>query len=173
MHFLLVVFVILFPNELNTFFADNPDLVMYLEIILWAITLSVIIGISVFIIRRIFDSRSRSVTTKFDWLLFILLFVQVTLGFLVATGYYPGMQWYASSIVPWFISLATLNPDITMWGSFANDGLVKFHAVNGFLIFAVIPYTRLIHFMSFPYGYLFRKYQIAIWYRKRKAYDKN
>ena len=175
-HFLLIVFGLLVPSELAKFFADNEDFLMIFEIFLWSVTLGVIIGISVFILRRIFDSRIRKVTTKMDWLLYILLFIQINLGFLIATGYYSGATWYASSIVPWFTSLATLNfgANTEIIKSMSGfDGIIKFHALNGFVIVAILPYTKLIHFISFPYGYLFRKYQISIWYTKKKLFNKH
>jgi nitrate reductase gamma subunit len=40
------------------------------------------------------------------------------------------------------------------------------HAVSGFGLFLLFPYTRLVHAVTVPLGYLVRPYQVVIWNRK-------
>ena len=43
----------------------------------------------------------------------------------------------------------------------------KVHAFNAFLLVALLPFSRLVHALSVPLGYLARPYQIVIWYRQQ------
>ena len=43
---------------------------------------------------------------------------------------------------------------------------VKAHAVGGFVLLFLFPYTRLVHVVSYPIRYLARPYQLVIWNRR-------
>lgn len=170
-HFLLIVFAILIPGVLKDFYANQTFIVEVFETLLWAFTIGIIFGLVFFLVRRLFDTRARQVTTKLDWIILLIIFLEVNLGFLVATVKFPGSSWYSTSIVPWFVSIVQLSPEYTEVATLAP--LVKVHIITGFLIFALLPYTRLVHLMSFPYGYLWRRYQVAVWYSKKtNPYDR-
>ena len=77
-----------------------------------------------------------------------------------------GMTWYAASMVPYLKSIFMLNPQMEY--VMAMPLLVKIHVVNAFLIIAVLPFTRLVHFLVLPVHYLWRSWQVVIWNYDRK-----
>lgn len=121
-------------------------------------------GLVVLIVRRLASARVRAVTTPMDWVLLALLLTQVILGLYVAVGYRWGSDWYAHTIVPWLISLFKLNPKIDTVT--VLPGVVKAHAVGGFFLIALFPFTRLAHVVTAPIGYLWRSYQVVVWNRR-------
>jgi nitrate reductase gamma subunit len=101
-----------------------------------------------------------------DGLVLALLLIQVVSGLGVAVFNRWGGLWYPHTAVPWFWSLALLDPDSS---SVANlPGLVQFHFVVGFLLILVFPFSRLVHLIKFPLHYLWRPYQKVAWYRHGK-----
>ena len=42
----------------------------------------------------------------------------------------------------------------------------KLHALGGFFLIALSPFTRLVHIVTFPITYLWRPYQVVIWNRR-------
>jgi len=49
--------------------------------------------------------------------------------------------------------------------------LAKFHAVGAFVLLALLPFSRLVHALSVPLGYLWRPFQVVVWNRDRTALD--
>jgi nitrate reductase gamma subunit len=61
---------------------------------------------------------------------------------------------YRETVSPWFRSILLLQPNGT-W--MAHTPLpFRVHAVVGMLLFIIWPFTRLVHAMSAPIGYIFR-----------------
>lgn len=46
--------------------------------------------------------------------------------------------------------------------------IIQLHIILAFVIFLIIPFTRLVHVLVFPLSYLWRPYQKVIWYWDRK-----
>ena len=170
-HFIFILINIFASDAFTTFANENSNLIMTFEILLWTLTIGIIIGMIFLLIRRIQNPNVRKVTTLMDWILIIDIFIQVNLGLLVATFNYPGSSWFIGTVVPWLGSLVQLHPVIDTVGKY--DGIIRLHMLNGFVIFALLPYTRLVHFLSFPYTYLTRKYQVVVWYSKNKSQKVN
>jgi nitrate reductase gamma subunit len=42
------------------------------------------------------------------------------------------------------------------------------HVLNFFLLLGVFPFSRLVHIITYPAGYLIRPWQIVIWNQKRR-----
>jgi nitrate reductase gamma subunit len=82
----------------------------------------------------------------------------------VALAYRYGGAWYPHVVVPWLRSLFTLHPKIDTIA--AMPWPVTAHAVGGFALLFLFPYTRLVHVVSYPLGYLRRPYQLVIWARR-------
>ncbi len=144
----------------------NDQLRLYvLEIIGWGLALGSIFGLTVLVIRRLTTSRAAAVTSWLDWLLLADLLLQVVLGFGVAFFYRWGSLWYMRTAVPWLISLATFTPQ-TQYVSVLPP-LIQLHFLNGFLLILLFPFTRLVHFVTFPFTYWWRPYQVVIWNRLR------
>ena len=123
------------------------------------------LGLLLLIARRLAVRRVFRVTSTGDWLLLAILLVQVGTGLYVALAYRFGGAWYPHTAVPWLRSLVTLHPRFDAIA--AMPWPVKLHAVGAFALFLVFPYTRLVHVVTYPLGYLWRPYQLVIWNRRR------
>jgi nitrate reductase gamma subunit len=136
-----------------------------MEITGMALAFLAIIGIGVFLWRRVANARVRAVTSVGDWVLLFALLAQVVSGVGVAFFYRWGSLWYLRTAVPWLESLARLDPQIAAIAPL--PWLIKLHFVGGFVILALVPFTRLVHAFTFPLAYLWRPYRVVIWNRKQ------
>ncbi len=124
----------------------------------------VILGVAALAFRRISVPRVRATTGPVDWVALILLAIVITLGIiptakvtLLGSGYN-----YRASVSPWFRSIFYGQPDVT---AVAHAPLIyQVHAIAAWVIFAVWPFTRLVHVWSYPLWYLWRPYIV---YRSR------
>src|SRR6478672_9988439 len=138
---------------------------MVLEFTGMALALYALFGIVILIIRRLpTDSLVRRVTSHMDGVLLFFLLIQVVTGFSVALLFRWGGLWYLKTAVPWFWSLARLQPDYSTVAFL--PGFVKFHFVFGFIVILLFPFSRLVHIVKFPLHYLWRPYQVVIWNRR-------
>jgi nitrate reductase gamma subunit len=158
---------LLFPGAWATLIAV-PLRLYILEVTGLALALLALTGLVMLIVRRLRAARVLAVTSVADWLLLSILLVQVALGFWVALVYRWGSDWYLHTAVPWLYSLVTLNPQtqyvtVLPW-------TVKLHMLGGFLLVAILPFTRLVHLLVFPITYLWRPYQVVIWNRRVRAH---
>lgn len=140
-----------------------------IEITGMGLALLAIIGMGLFIWRRLVYPRVRVVTTRGDWVLLVALLAQVVLGFVTAFAYRWGGLWYLHTATPWLESLVRLSPDTAAVA--ALPWLVKLHFVGGFAIIALIPFTRLIHVLTIPIEYLWRPYRVVVWNRRQALRD--
>jgi nitrate reductase gamma subunit len=143
---------------------SEPTRLYSLEVAGLALSLLAFFGLALLIGRRLTSRRVRAVTTPMDWVLLVFLFVQVGLGIWVALGYRWGSDWYVHTVVPWLISLFKLNPKTEYVA--VLPAVVKAHAVVGFGIIALFPFTRLVHVVTVPLTYLYRPYQVFVWNRR-------
>ena len=120
-----------------------------------------VIGLLGIIVRRTTDSKVRVVTTAADWVLYLLLLVQLVSGVYVALFYPWGSSWFAASAAPYLWSLVWLQPDITYLT--AMPWMIKVHIINAFLVVGFFPFTRLVHVLVVPNPYLWRKRQVVRW----------
>ena len=135
-----------------------------IEITGMGLALLAIIGMALFIWRRLTNPRVRVVTSTGDWVLLVVLLVQVVLGFATAFAYRWGALWYLRTAAPWLESLVRLEPDTSY--VVMLPWLVKLHFVGGFVIVALVPFTRLIHALVIPVEYLWRPYRVVVWNRR-------
>lgn len=133
------------------------------------LALIALISMGMFIWRRLTRPRVRAVTSTGDWILLIVLLSQVILGFATAFLYRWGALWYLRTAAPWFESLVRLGPDTSYVTTL--PWLVKLHFVGGFVIIALVPFTRLVHALVIPVQYLWRPYRVVVWNR-RQAFRK-
>ncbi len=121
-------------------------------------------GLVVLIVRDAGNNKARAVHSKADWLMLILLLVQIGLGLTITLFYRWGSAWYPYTASPWLFSIVELNPQPQF--ILALPPLVQTHFLNAFLLVAVIPFTRLVHLFTVPITYLWRPYQVVIWNRR-------
>ncbi|MFJ6794518.1 respiratory nitrate reductase subunit gamma [Streptomyces sp. NPDC091268] len=122
-------------------------------------------GIAVLVYRRFTVAAVRRATLKSDRLMYALLLGAMALGLtatvLNSTGRTGGYN-YREGVSVWFRSLFTLQPDVHVM---AGAPLAfRLHVLFGFALFALIPYSRLVHMFSAPLAYVFRPYVV---YRRR------
>lgn len=145
-------------------FVNDPNRLYTLEVIGLALSILAFAGLSVLLLRRLTVRRITAVTTPMDWVLLVVLLVQVALGIWIALGYRWGSDWYVHTAVPWLHSLFKLNPQVEYM--VALPAIVKAHAVLGFALIALFPFTRLVHVVTVPVTYLWRSYQLVVWNRR-------
>lgn len=143
---------------------SDPERLYTLEVIGLSLSLLALAGLGILVVRRLAVRRVGSVTTAMDWVLLAVLAVQVVLGVWIALGYRWGSDWYVYTIVPWLHSLFKLNPQVEHVVTL--PAVVKAHAVLGFGLIALFPFTRLVHVVTVPVTYLWRSYQVVVWNRR-------
>ncbi len=126
------------------------------------LTLVGLVGIT---LRRLNDPKVKVVTSRMDWTVYGLLLLQVVTGVLVAIFNPWGASWFAAVAAPYLWSLLTFSPDLQFIA--ALPWLVKLHIVGAFALFAVFPFSRLVHILVVPNPYLWRRPQVVRWYRPR------
>jgi nitrate reductase gamma subunit len=138
----------------------TPAALYTIEIIGFAFGFAALVGLCVLFVRRATQERIRAVTSPVDWVLLAVLLIQVALGVYVSLVYRWGADWYVDTAVPWLVSLVSLNPQTQYVSSLPL--VVKLHMLNGFLVIALFPFSRLVHLIMFPFWYLWRPYQLVI-----------
>jgi len=150
----------LFPKELMAF-NRVPVRLLILEVTGLAMALLALLGLILLSIRRLTNKRIIVTTTVSDYLVLIVLLVQVLSGIGIAIGYRWGSNWYAASMVPYLRSLFLLKPNLAYISSM--PWIVKLHVFNAFVILTLIPFTRFLHFLVVPLQYIRRPWQIVRW----------
>ena len=101
-------------------------------------------------------------TTKMDKAMYVVL------GIVVALGLFNTIYWqilaggynYRETVSIWFRSIFYFNPDVTLIAEAPLS--FQLHAIAAFSLFALWPFTRLVHVLSAPVGYLWRPYVVPI-----------
>lgn len=145
----------------------NPLRLYLLEITGLGLGVSSLIAIALLIFRRGVNARVTAVTTVIDWLVLAVLLLQVATGVYIAFTLRWGSVWYLHTATPWLWSLLKFDPQVQYLT--ALPWVVKLHTFNAFLLLALFPFSRLVHVVSVPLGYLARPWQIVIWNRKRSS----
>ncbi len=138
----------------------SPSRLFALEVTGLALGAVALLGLTALVVRRLF---LRSTTGAMDWVVLLLLLLQAATGLYVAFAMRWGSAWYLHTAAPWLASLARLSPRIDAMA--ALPGVVKVHAVNAFVLLALLPLSRLVHATVVPVSYLWRPPQLVIWRR--------
>jgi nitrate reductase gamma subunit len=118
-----------------------------------------VLGILLLLYRRRTNAPVFRATTANDKLMYLVLFGAIVLGMVAKLTHASGDGYnYRESIAPWARSLFTLQPDTELMRGVPV--LYQVHAVVGMALFALIPFTRLVHMFSAPVQYLFRPYVV-------------
>ncbi|ADD44845.1 respiratory nitrate reductase subunit gamma [Stackebrandtia nassauensis] len=127
-------------------------------------------GIALLIWRRRTVGPVFSATTVNDKVMYLVLVAAIVAGLattLLSTidsiRDVPEVD-YRQTVSVWFRSIWILNPDVAAMS--AASMAFKIHVVIGMALFALFPFTRLVHAFSAPVGYPFRPYIV---YRSRAA----
>lgn len=144
---------------------STPETLYLAELAGKILGIMALVGAGAMLYRRLSSSKIRAVTTPVDWIVLVLLFVQVLLGLAVAFIYRWGAVWYLHTVTPWVASLVAFQPAAEYVTNLA--WIPKLHFLNGFLLLALVPFSRLVHIATFPLPYLWRRVQLVIWTRRR------
>ena len=124
-----------------------------------------LVGMIILTSRRFTKSKVRKLSSTSDLIVNSLLLFIVFIGVyssLITNNITPGFD-YRATISVWFRSLLIFQPEAAYMA--AVPIAFKLHILTGFLIFAMWPFTRLVHVWSVPLNYVGRSY---ILYRKHQ-----
>lgn len=129
---------------------------------------AMLFGFLILVIRRLKDPRIRRATSRVDWAVYLIL------GMLLATGMWATVgvnllgeeHHYRETVSPWFRSIFMLDPQPALMSQ--APLIFKLHALSGIALFAIWPFSRLVHAWSVPLAYIRRS---PILYRSRSVID--
>lgn len=163
-------FAFLFPRSV-VIWGSVPLRLVILEATALGFAFSALLGLVMLIQRRFKNKRVLAVTSKMDVFVYIMLLTQIISGIWVAFFFRWGSVWFASVLSPYIKSLFYFNPDISAVS--AMPLAVQVHIVSAFIFIGMIPFTRFIHFLVYPFSYIWRSYQLVIWNWDRKTIRKS
>jgi len=121
-------------------------------------------GFVVLMYRRRVTPRVAATTTRTDILTYVVLGTAIVTGMLATTGWnvFGSGYEYRDTVAPWFRGLGLLSPDPALMAD--APLLFQLHAMSTVALFALWPFSRLVHAWSVPIVYLVRS---PILYRRR------
>jgi nitrate reductase gamma subunit len=128
------------------------------------LTASVLVGagIAVLLYRRLSVPRIAATTLRSDRILYPLLVLTIVMGIAATIETVFDRYGYRETVSPWFRGIFGLDPN----GALMIDVpfVFQLHAISAWLLFAIWPFTRLVHVWSVPVAYVGRA---PIVYRSR------
>lgn len=122
-----------------------------------------LVGMAILIYRRRTVGPVFSATTRMDKAMYAVLAAVIVLGLVnTAVANVVGSYDYREGVSVYFRGVFRFRPDTALMAD-APIGF-QLHALAAFALFALWPFTRLVHVFSAPLGYLFRPYIV---YRSR------
>ena len=124
------------------------------------------VGLVILIVRRAMFPRVRPTTSYTDLGVYALLVLIIGLGLYETVRYSAlgGGYDYRATVAIWFRGIFMLNPRSDLMIS--APLVYQLHAASAWLLFALWPFSRLVHAWSLPFQYIGRPY---ILYRSRYA----
>lgn len=124
-------------------------------------------GVALLIVRRFVYPRVRANSSPSDWVSLSALFLAVTMGDAITVVYsnIVGPYEYRLTVGPWIRGVMTFHPNMSLMTHVPL--VIQIHVVTAFLLFASVPFTRLVHIWSLPWRYILRA---PIQYRSRIQY---
>ena len=127
-----------------------------------------VVGLVGLLWRRFITQSVRLATTRRDKVMYVLLTLPILLGTWATLSTQllgqPGGYDYRETISPWLRSILTFAPQAEAMPTVPLA--FRLHIVAGFLLFAIWPFTRLVHAVTIPVQYPTRPYIV---YRARQA----
>ncbi|NQW14717.1 MAG: respiratory nitrate reductase subunit gamma [Rhodobacter sp.] len=163
------LFGLLLPIELYDAFGVSHTLKQLLAAIGGGIAgVMALVGGVMLAHRRLTDARVRATSSFADTAIILILIVQLLLGIAtvpVSLGHLDGHE--MAKLMAWANGIVTFDGNAAGYIEHANI-IFKTHIVLGLTIFALFPFTRLVHMLSAPIRYLWQPgYQIVRTRRKK------
>ena len=127
----------------------------------WFAVVLTLVGLLILIGRRIQEPKLRTNTTFIEWLILFLFLQQVIFGSLIAFWFRDQPFWFENNVAAWIRSIYLLQPTVPVITS--ENWFVYIHALIPFIIIALLPFSKLVHLVSFPFTYLWRPYRRIIY----------
>lgn len=159
---------LLIPREWLEFFGITEHL--YHLGATWLGTLAALVtiaGMVILLTRRGAIRRVARVTTPMDVVMYLFLAASIIFGTIAVVQFQvlgAGYD-YRGSVSPWTRSLILFQPDMSLMSGVPF--VFQLHVLASTALFLIWPFTRLVHVLSVPIGYLFRPYVV---YRSRDAH---
>ena len=111
-------------------------------------------GIVWALVRRILIPQVKAMSTPDDYIILVLLILIAGIGlYQSAVELVFGVSYLVG---PWIGSIFKLQPDVSM---IAGAPLInKLHVIFALCFFAYFPFTKLVHVVSYPFGYITRSF---------------
>lgn len=143
-----------------------PAVLVTVEVIGATAGMLALFGLVVLLVRRVTSARLLGATRFMDLAVVVLLLAQVGLGLWVALGSRWGAVWSTGTTTPYLWSLLALHPRIDLAADLPLAA--RLHLTGAWLLFLLVPFSRLIHVFSLPLGYLVRPPQRVVWASSRR-----
>jgi nitrate reductase gamma subunit len=128
--------------------------------------IATLVGIGLLIYRRRTIGPVFLATTRNDKLMYVVLVAAIVLGMIAtltgSTTSTGAEHNYRETVSIWFRSLLVFQPNVA--AMVASTWQFKVHILVGLGLFALVPFSRLVHAFTVPLHYLFRPYVV---YRSR------
>lgn len=117
-----------------------------------------LVGLVILIYRRRTTGPVFSATTRMDKAMYLMLSLVIGLGLWNTASGVAGAYNYRQGVSIWFRGIFTfsLHPELMAHAPLS----FQLHGIAAVLLFALWPFTRLVHVFSAPVGYLFRPYVV-------------
>jgi nitrate reductase gamma subunit len=155
---------ILVPRSWTEALGISDDVYHWLAVVAGMVSgAAVVIGFGILCFRRLRVPRVWATTLRSDLVLYPVLAAAIVTGMLATVwGSAIEREEYRETVSPWFRGLFVLQPREDLM---ASASLVfQAHALIALLLFALWPFTRLVHVWSVPVTYVGRA---PILYRRR------
>jgi len=155
----------IFPRTV-VLWGSVPLRLIILEVVALGFAITALFGLWILIQRRFKNAKILAVTSAMDVLVYIMLLTQIISGIWIAYFARWGSVWFASVLTPYLRSIFVFNPDIAAVSAMPLS--IQIHIISAFVLIGLIPFTRFIHFLVYPFSYTWRSYQYVIWNWDRK-----
>jgi nitrate reductase gamma subunit len=149
--------IILFFAHIAGFIGGAYQLASWVDFFRWAgLGGGILFGYGIVwaFVRRITIPQVKAMSTPDDYI--ILLFLIIISGFGLYQSAVELVFGVSYSVGPWIGSIFKLQPDASM---IAGAPVVnKLHIIFALVFFAYLPFTKLVHVFSYPFGYITRSF---------------
>lgn len=126
---------------------------------------AVLVGFLALVYRRIHFPRVRVTTTRMDVAVFGLLAIGIVTGLLATITNFGDAVRYRETVAPYFRKLFVFDPEPALMTGTEVTFIFQLHVTAVWFLFALWPFSRLVHAWSIPVDYLRRS---PIVYRSRQ-----
>ncbi|HLJ75286.1 MAG TPA: respiratory nitrate reductase subunit gamma [Thermoanaerobaculia bacterium] len=151
---------LLFPDAWRAF-VTQPNVLAVVEGAGVAAGILCLIGLVILFVRRIGSAQVRAGSSAADVVVLAVLIAQVVLGLSVALLHRWGAIWSVGTLAPYLRSVIALRPEPAFVAGVPS--VVMWHLAGAWIVVALLPFTRLVHMLTFPFRYLYRPPQKVVW----------